>query len=399
MRYKVLIASPFAPATHGFHGGSQVIGRLIEELSQVHSVSVIYLCSINEAAMDESLVRRCEIVEEVTRPMRLTRQLSLLGALARGCPMWVQDWNVPAFGDRLRGLISRWQPDIVQFEFHTMAQYVAEAAGSATVLVEHEPGAAAARDRWQTASGWRRMALYRDMRSWERYERDRLSKFDAIVCFTEADRAEIRRLIADVLTEVIAPCGPAVPEHLNPVTESADTVLFTGNFIHPPNVDAALRLVRCIFPRLKQRHPRAILQLVGDNPPAALRMAAGPGVVVTGRVPEIPPFLEAATVVAAPLRTGGGLRIKVMEALAYGKPLVASPLAVRGLDLSHKRELFLAESDDAFADALSNILSDPLLRRSLSEHARLWALRFLAPGRVSGAFGRIYREILRKQYM
>src|SRR5262249_4945354 len=135
---------------------------------------------------------------------------------------------------------------------------------------------------------------------------------------------------------------PPSPPPLNQValqSISANTVLFSGNFIHPPNVDAAMRLATSIFPLVLRRNPEAVLQLVGDAPPDELRRLAGPNIQVTGRVPHMRPYLEGAAVVVAPLRMGGGIRIKVIDALYNSKPTIASTLAAEGLDISPGEEI------------------------------------------------------------
>jgi glycosyltransferase involved in cell wall biosynthesis len=308
--------------------------------------------------------------------------------------MWVEDWRVPAFRDRLRQVVERSSPNVVQFESHIMAQYASVISGgeeSAKILVEHEAGAAAARDRWQLSRGWRRLVLGRDKLAWEKYEREILARFDRIVCFTQLDRRELLKLQPGARIEVIPPSSPSVPAPGANGAASGKTVLFLGNFVHPPNVDAAMRLAGSIFPRVRARHPDAVLQLVGDGPLESVRRFADqPGIVIPGRVPEVKPWLEAAAVVVAPLRMGGGIRIKVMDALAFGKAMVASPLAAEGLDIRDGREILLAEEDEAFADAVSSLLSDAVLRERLSVNARAWAVQFAIPGRVASAFGRLY---------
>ena len=129
-------------------------------------------------------------------------------------------------------------------------------------------------------------------------------------------------------------------------------VLFVGNFIHPPNQDAAERLVRSIFPRVRLEVPQAELRIVGPNPDAGLRAAAGLGVTFTGEVAEVWPHLEDAAVVVAPLRQGGGMRVKVAEALAAGKAVVATRLAAEGLTAEDGREVVLADTDEAIATAI-----------------------------------------------
>jgi len=372
-----------------------VIGRLVHELTQFHSVALAYLRAHDEPPMEEALAERCALVKEVPRPgmpKDMSRSARRLKAWVRGVPIWVEDWRVPSFGTCLRQLVEEWRPQVVQFEFHTMAQYVADAWNCPTVLVEHEPGAAAARDRWLLSRGWRPF-LGRDARSWEAYEQTNLEKFDAVVCFTDRDRRTLLRLAPNERVEVISPCGPSLVSPVSKEAESNDTVLFVGNFVHPPNVDAAVWLTKRILPQVWTRHPKAVLQLVGAAPPFSVRRLATSRVLVTGTVPDVAPYLTAATVVLAPLRMGGGIRIKVMDALALGKAVVATPLAAEGLGVSDGQELLMAEGEQAFADAVSRTLSDAQLRQSLSQNARRWAARFGEPARVGAAFERLYESL------
>ncbi len=395
-RRKVLIVAPFPPRRDGFHGGSQVMGRLIEELAESQSVAVAYLRSEGELPMEEELARRCAAVEEVPRPGapgELGRSIRLLKALMRGDPMWVEDWRVPAFRVRLRQLVERWRPDVTQFESNTVAQYIDEARGSIAILETQEPGAAAAKDRWQFSHGWRRPILARDMRAWEAYEREILGKFAAVVCFTDLDRRNLLELQPGARVNVIPPRGPSMTASRSQDKEGGTTILFAANFIHPPNVDAAIWLAEEIFPQVRTRHPDAVLQLVGAGPPASVRRLAGPGVAVTGSVPDVTPFLEAATVVVAPLRIGGGIRIKMMDALVFGKPTVGTRRAAEGLNVADRRELLLADESGTFADAVSALLGDRPLREVLSANAQVWAAQFGRAGRVGAAYEQLYESL------
>ena len=376
-----------------------MIGRLIDEIAEIHSVAVVYLRADDETPMEEALAVRCAVVEEVRRPKTLLRYLTLMGAWAGGRPMWVEDWRVPAFRVRLHQLAERWRPDVMQFEFHTMAQYADKAKDCPAVLVEHDPGTTAARDRWRLSSGWRTPILGRDFRAWETYERAILKKFQAVVCFTDKDRGELLTLAPDARIYVIPPVASALTRSEAPGAVQANTILFVGNFVHPPNVEAALRLAGAILPRVRARHPDAVLQLVGDGPPAAVRRLAGPGVISSpDGVPDRldVPRRGGGGGFCAAMWTGGGIRIKVMDALAYGKPLVATPLAAEGMNLIDRRHLLLAQTDEGvrriIVSIVSVILSNASLRESLSANAlRACAVRFGARGRVGAAFDRLYR--------
>ena len=136
-------------------------------------------------------------------------------------------------------------------------------------------------------------------------------------------------------------------------------VVFTGAMDYPPNTDAALLLIREILPRVRVEIPDAHLSIVGRDPTAALVEAGqAPGVTVTGLVPDMRPYLSAAAVFAAPLRFGAGIQNKLLEALAMGVPIVASPNAAAGLATADgaRPPLMVAVGPEAFAARLVQLL-------------------------------------------
>ncbi len=125
--------------------------------------------------------------------------------------------------------------------------------------------------------------------------------------------------------------------------------------MHPPNVDGAIWLAKSIFPKVAARVPDARLQLVGCD-----------GISVHGSVPDVVPYSDAAVVVVAPIRIGGSMRGKVLEALAAGKAVVATPRAAEGVDAVDGEHLVVADGEDAFVEALVALLLDPPRRRTLA---------------------------------
>jgi glycosyltransferase involved in cell wall biosynthesis len=170
-------------------------------------------------------------------------------------------------------------------------------------------------------------------------------------------------------------------------------VLFVGGFGHPPNVDAAGWLARAIFPGVRDRVPDATLELVGNEPGEEVLRLAGAGVTVHGSVPDVTPFLDRAAVVVAPIRIGGSMRMKVLEALAAGKALVATPRAAEGIDAVPDVHFLLADSADELRDAIADLLLDPTRRRELGREARAWALDHLGWERSVAAFEELYDSL------
>jgi glycosyltransferase involved in cell wall biosynthesis len=171
-------------------------------------------------------------------------------------------------------------------------------------------------------------------------------------------------------------------------------VVFVGNYMHPPNVDAAERLTKAIFPRIAQKRPDARLVLAGADPPSALRAIASDSVLITGHVGDLTQLLDAAAVVAAPISTGGGMRVKTLEALAAGKALVASSLALEGVDVQAGEHALVADDDVAFADAVVALLDDAQRRAALGRAARRWAETHLDWRQVTAAYETLYASLL-----
>jgi glycosyltransferase involved in cell wall biosynthesis len=168
-----------------------------------------------------------------------------------------------------------------------------------------------------------------------------------------------------------------------------------GSFTHSPNVDAALRMIRDIFPALSVDCPEARLWLVGERPTPEMLAEASRSVVVTGRVPDVEPYLDQAAVVVAPLRLRGGMRVKVLDALGAGKALVASRVALAGVDVRDGDHVLVAETDQEFAQAIVRLLRDPLERAQLAARAYAWASTNLTPEHSFQAYDALYRSLLK----
>lgn len=151
------------------------------------------------------------------------------------------------------------------------------------------------------------------------------------------------------------------------------TVVFTGVMNYPPNVDAARWLATEIWPRVRTSFPQAELLLVGRNPSEeVLQMGRDlAGVTVTGEVDTLDPYLGNATLFAAPIRLGGGVKNKILEALAFAVPVVGTPVAVEGVrDLRSGENYLLAEDTGEFVRAITELLADGERARAMGAAGR-----------------------------
>ena len=157
---------------------------------------------------------------------------------------------------------------------------------------------------------------------------------------------------------------------------------------YPPNIEAACFFAEEILPLVREVVPHARFHIVGADPAPEVRALASDAIVVHGRVPDVRPFLAASEVVVVPVRSGGGTRLKVLEAAASGKAIVSTRLGVEGLDFSAD-DLLIADDAPDFARAVVRLLGDPKTRRAIGSRARLVAGRY-----QWSAIGEEFRRIL-----
>lgn len=156
-------------------------------------------------------------------------------------------------------------------------------------------------------------------------------------------------------------------------------ILFTGTMSYPPNAQAARWFASEVLPLIRSRRPDAELTIVGRDPSAdVLSLTTLAGVAVTGRVPDLGPWLAEAQVVVAPLLSGGGTKLKVVEAMAAGRPVVATSVGAEGIDGRHAEHLLVADGAQDFADAVEEILGDRARANEIATRGKA-----LAAGRYS----------------
>ena len=227
-----------------------------------------------------------------------------------------------------------------------------------------------------------------------RFERFMFAPFDRTVVIATADRALLLRLQPALKIEVIPNGIELARFRPQEIERDPYTLLYVGNFAYAPNQDAARVLAEQVLPRVRQALPEARLQLVGANPPAWLRALASDAIEVSGQVPDVAPYLARATVFVCPLRIGAGLKNKVLEALAMGIPVVATPLSLDGIDARHGQSALVAEVDH-IAAATIDLLRDPALRERLSRGGRALIEAQYNWERTASSYERLYDEICR----
>jgi glycosyltransferase involved in cell wall biosynthesis len=185
---------------------------------------------------------------------------------------------------------------------------------------------------------------------------------DHITTPSKVEGEIVRRLVPGKPITALPPyfyeAGEIRPRDVSHFASCSD-VVFVGGFPHTPNVDAALYMVQEVMPLIWREQPDARLVLVGYAPPPEVRALAGARVLVTGQVPAVEPYMDAARVNLAALRFGAGVKGKVVQALQLGVPVVTTPVGAEGIDIEPGRHAIVAEGASALAEGVLSLFRDP----------------------------------------
>jgi glycosyltransferase involved in cell wall biosynthesis len=236
-----------------------------------------------------------------------------------------------------------------------------------TLLFEHNVEHMIWKRLHEVETRWpQRLLLALEARKMQRYEAWACARAQLTVAVSEVDRAllaanapsaRIRAIGTGVDTSYFAPNGKP---------EAPATLVFTGSMDWYPNEDAIVHFIDVILPTIRREVSSVSLTVVGRNPTERVKAAgAAAGVNVTGTVPDVRPYMAQATVYVVPLRIGGGTRLKIFEALAMGKAVVATGVGAEGLPIVSGEHFVQADSADEFARAVTVLLNDAARRKAL----------------------------------
>lgn len=220
----------------------------------------------------------------------------------------------------------------------------------------------------------------REARLLARFELGVAQRADRSIFVSEAESALFRQLTGIASDRVVTIENGidlefhrpgASMEPLDPATRGSGPLLvFTGQMDYLPNIDAVTGFASHVFPAIRDIRPDVRFAIVGRNPPAEVeRLRERPGIIVTGGVPDVRPWIAAADVVVAPLTIARGIQNKVLEAMAMARPVVASPAAAEGIDATPEQDLLVAE-EEAMAPLVLRLLDNPAWAARIGLQAR-----------------------------
>jgi polysaccharide biosynthesis protein PslH len=296
----------------------------------------------------------------------------LLANLLSSWPYSVTSHQSEPIRQALRGIAARDKVDVWQLEWTAYLPMVEPSLPGARVLIAHNVDTLIWQRYFETETNFlKRAFLKTQWQKFRRFEVDAFRRADRVVAVSEEDARLIREQFGQPNVDVVDNgIDRGFFENVQGQRDPA-RILFLGALDWRPNLDAVSLLLDSIFPQVRAQEPGAKLWIVGRNPSAALteHIRRTPGVELQANVADVRPYLGSSGVMAVPLRIGGGSRLKILEALACGLPVVASKVGAEGLLLTPGQDYVQAE-EDAMADALVGALRNPDQMRTMAKHAR-----------------------------
>lgn len=381
------------------HGGSRMrLFQFIRALSERHRITLLaFQYGAEEQPAISALGAWCRVEPVAWREpalLALMRRGALVSQLAYGWallsgsqPFAVRYFHTAAMAARVRARLKSERWDILHVEDSVMMALVPARTAAPIVLsiqnVEYW--------RAERSPGAGRSARIEQAKL-RRFERQAFTRA-AACCPTSALEAEhVRRLAPDARVKVIANGVDTTEFAPGGALVAQPTVVFTGTLSYAPNADGILWFSREVWPLVRARQPSARLLIVGREPPAAVRALASECVTVTGEVPDVRPFLRSARVAIAPVRSGGGTRLKILEALACALPVVSTTIGAEGLDLAPGEHILIADDAPSFAAAVARLLVDSKLCAALGAAGRARVAQRYDWRQITGTLDRVYHE-------
>ncbi|MFM9848488.1 MAG: glycosyltransferase family 4 protein [Hyphomicrobiaceae bacterium] len=383
---KVLFVTPYVPSPPTF-GGQRRIHGLMQALSKRHALSLLALHNPTDP-IDEWGERTRAFFPDTE--LFVQPAFGLRGRAKRTAQLRSlfapRSWDAishrnEALALRLRERLAHETWDAVVVEFAQMAVNLEGLPRTAPYIVDEHNIEYDLQQRSATSSAnpLRRTFLEANWRKLRREELAVWRTFDGISVTSPRDLSIVQSHAPQAQC-IVSPNGVDLDEFRPPAgPPEPDTIIFVGAHNYFPNADGLRFLFAEIWPLVLAERPSAKLRVVGPLPPADIIALRPPNVTFEGYVGDIVAEVGRAAIAIAPLRIGGGTRLKIVEAMALARPVVSTSIGAEGIDIKHDRDLLLADTPRQFADAMLSLLARPaeaaelgLRGRRLVEGAYSW---------------------------
>ena len=377
-RPRLLVISPTYPWPL-YAGGHQRIYHLLRELSGRFQITFASLSPL--PAEDGKGGTGLEFVDTVIRIPISQHRGSQVARLALHLPLWLLGRPAEVIVKRsarmrkaLAAVLESQRFDCIQVEYTQCMDYLdllLKYSSAPRVLVAHDISYISQRRKGEVSHGWRAWFWRREARLMRRYEERGWRRFSRIITMSETDRAHILETLPQAQVDVV-PNGVDVRSVQVRAEGPEPVIVFVGWMRHLPNADAVQWFFQEIWPLIRKRNPKVRFVIAGKQLPAAIQAAlkSDSRVEYLGFVEDIQALVGAAWISLVPIRVGSGTRLKILESMALGTPVVSTSVGCEGIQADHGQALCIGDSPQQFAEQVLDLLQDSERRRALAQAGR-----------------------------
>jgi len=398
---KILIISktfPYPPIT----GGKVLIYNSLKHISKHHDLTLVsFIESIEERRYIPFLRKYCSRVETVLFAPKVSFWDTLAYYSHHGLsvfsstPRHISIYDCPVMRSKIVDLLNDHTFDVVEVDFTQMAQFADKKISQfCSVLVLHELSFISIyRRAIVTKDPLKRAFLHWEYLKMREYEKGLCSRFRKIVVLSELDRRRLKQLSPCANISVIpGSVDTSCFEHTASSTKDA-TILFVGSMGHFPNVDGIRYFHSHIFPLVKKSVHGVQLNIVGkDPPPEVLQLQCDKAANVLGYVQDLIPYYKSSSVFVCPIRIGGGIRMKILEAMAMGVPVVSTSIGCEGLLVENEKNIVVADEPQEFAEKVTQLLQSADYASKIGENGRRLVEKAYDSRVIAGKMMQVYLE-------
>lgn len=351
--------------------------NLFKEISKKHRVILLSFIEDEKERLNiealEPLCKKIEVIRE-KNTSKLALFTMIFTNLFAEKPVTIAKYYSSEMQEKIRGIFSRDKIDLIHCSHLHMAQYVESIRNIPKVLDEHNVEFFLIKRylKEQRNSIKKMLIFFLQYLKLERYESAIAQKFDHCLAVSDTDKKNLESIAPNAMVSIISN-GVDIdfyePQHTK---AQPDTLVFTGAMDWFPNEDAMLYFFEKIWPLIKRDIKNVRFYIVGRNPSnKVLNLPRQEtGIVVTGYVDDVRPYIARSSVYIVPLRIGGGSRLKILEAMAMGQAIVCTSIGCEGLEVTDDENILIADEPKEFAKKVVALLKDSGLRNKLGVNAR-----------------------------
>lgn len=358
---RILIATPRFPYSNATGAGSLIVFQLVKDLSKKHEIYLVSRIDPDELHFVLEMKKYCKKVDTI---LKYSFQNAIFEKIQR-IKSYISFWR------RVNCAIKNGEIDIVQVEWFEAGIFLIRNAKIPMILDTHDIMFKLVYRKYMNSK-----TIFQKIKNYVMYlmiskiELATLRKFDKIYTKSGADKQDLldkdKGLSISVLSsplkkkDVNSPEIPAATDHLN--------LLFVGQMNRPLNIQAVLYFFENIFSLIKYEIPSVRLYIVGNKPPEVIKNLSrhDRALIVTGFVDQIQTYYEKATVFVAPILVGGGIIVKILDALTFGVPVVTTTYGNEGIRAKPGKEILIADTPKDFASCVIQLLNNPELRKKIA---------------------------------